>query len=53
VADEHAVLVVAQIIVQVATAQKKLFANEQTPDFVFGDLCGLWSAGRYALRSRR
>jgi hypothetical protein len=52
VPNEHAVLVIAEIIVQVAVAQKKLLADEQMPNLVFGDLWRLCRVGRGTLRSR-
>ena len=39
-ADQFAVLVVAEVIVEVAAAQEKLFADEEGLDLVLGDFGG-------------
>jgi hypothetical protein len=50
VADDGAVLVIAQVIVKVAAAQEELFADEEALDLFFGNLSGLGRRRRGFLR---
>lgn len=42
-ADENAVLVIAEVVVKVTAAQEKFFADEESLDLILGDFGGLGS----------